>query len=735
MFGYLRLIFLSLFFSSIIYSADPIDIHFDQPVTVVPNKYFTVFKAIGDVPLMRIEVNGTEVTGSGTSHIVVTLPQHLVHGEKHYIQIDRGAFVSASGAAYAGILDKTSWNFTTASHGGDCGCNALDNCDLSALAQLDAVGHQALDKIQAYTMDTTVVPEVVDYHRIGVVSVNMSNIAPVNQIVSQSSIEVLSTPEKIDTLISDFLSSEAFQNDSDQDYIPNIIETLLGLDPYESDENNNSILDGLETASPYGDTFFNKQWHLLSLGTLVNGSGVPTIEGNDLDILGLYHTYMGYNNNDPLIVQVVDTGVDADHEDLSINMDLTRSYDSAVVGDPSGVHPHGTEVAGVIAARAFNGKGVRGIAPFAKLAGSNWLENQSVVGLETAWLSGNGANEIAISNNSWGSYYSAFTLYETILEQGVSTLRNGKGRIYVLSAGNERTESGNANLQYLLSNRYVIPVAALRHDNRYAVYSSPGANILVSGYSGDYYQTSPTIGTTTIMGTSSNSGDINTKTTWTEDSHGDYTFALNGTSAAAPTVSGSLALVLEACPQLTWRDVRYLVATEAKQIDTANNSWVTNSAGLSHSIDYGFGLINAKGMIETCKASGYTLLPVEQNIEEQVTFNSVVPDNTLTYSFTIPVTQDITVEWVEVTIDNNSSYASDYRVILRSPQGTETVLMTEDTDNTQIPTSQWMDGGFRMSTPAMLNESSMGDWQVDMIDLASDDEGTLKEIKLKIYGH
>ena len=91
-----------------------------------------------------------------------------------------------------------------------------------------------------------------------------------------------------------------------------------------------------------------------------------------------------------------------------------------------------------MAARAFNGKGVRGIIPFAKIAGSNWLDAQRTPALEKAWLTGDGANDIAVSNNSWGSYFDTDTLYESIMELGTRTLRDGKGRIYVFAGGNDR---------------------------------------------------------------------------------------------------------------------------------------------------------------------------------------------------------------------------------------------------------------------------------------------------------
>ena len=518
-------------------------------------------------------------------------------------------------------------------------------------------------------------------------------------------------------------------SDTDDDGIPDNIEILIEGNLSNSDNNSNGIEDGLETAGDRGDTFFDMQWHIRSTGIATNDSGMDTIVGNDLDLMPLYHHYMGYNRGNPIIVQVVDTGVDADHEDLIDNMDMSRSYNGSTIGDPSSSHTHGTMVAGIIAARAFNGKGVRGIIPFAHITGSNWLNTQTISQLEKNWLTGDGSNEIAVSNNSWGSYYDTDTHYEDFMQQGTTTLRDGKGRIYVFAAGNDRVLHGNSNLQYVLSNRFPIVVAALKHDNTYADYSTPGANILVSGYSGNYYYNSPTIGTTTIMGTSSNTGDINSKTTWAEDTQKNYTFIMNGTSAAAPTVSASIALVLEACPNLTWRDVRYLIAKHAKRIDPTNPSWVENNASLWHSIDYGFGLINPQEMIADCMG-GYAMLSAEKNLSAMQTYHTVIADESNT-TVTIHMPDNIIIEWVEVTIDNNSTQASDYTIELTSPQGTKTTLITALTEIY----GNWMHGGFRFATPAMLDENSQGDWHINITDTQSGNIGTLKDMNLKVYGH
>ncbi|MEN8147932.1 MAG: S8 family serine peptidase, partial [Campylobacterota bacterium] len=259
--------------------------------------------------------------------------------------------------------------------------------------------------------------------------------------------------------------------DNDSDYIPDNVEAFLGTDLNDSDVNTNGVFDGLDTEGANGDTYFDMQWHIRNLGIATNDSGVLPVAGNDLDVIEVYHAYMGYNHGDNMIVQVVDTGVDSAHEDL--DLDLTRSYDGQVVGDPSSNDggTHGTMVAGIMAAKAFNGIGVRGISPFSKIAGSNWLETQTYAGLDLAWYSGVGANEIAVTNNSWGSFISNDTFYEDTMALGTTHLRDGSGRVYVFAAGNFRGPAeigGNANLQYMTNNRYAITVAALKADNTHA---------------------------------------------------------------------------------------------------------------------------------------------------------------------------------------------------------------------------------------------------------------------------
>ena len=508
--------------------------------------------------------------------------------------------------------------------------------------------------------------------------------------------------------------------DADGDYIPDNIEKLIGYDSNNKDQNKNGVLDGLE-----GDPFFDKQWYIRAIGNVTNASNIASIKGNDLHLMDTYKNYMGRGS----IIQIVDSGIDSRHEDLKDNFDLSHSLDGDKPGEPipDGIYkPHGTMLAGIAAARAFNDVGIRGVAPFAKIAGSNWLSKQSLDGLAKAWYSGPGANDITVTNNSWGSYYTADTIYEDIMQEAVKKLRDGKGRIFVFASGNAREQNADANIQYVLNNRFALVVGALDYKNSVANYSTPGANIWTVAYGGAAdVNDGPTIATTFLTGES--------KVTWDSDSKKNYTYAMAGSSAAAPMVSGAVALIIEACPNLTYRDVKYLIATTATKVDSSNSSWITNEAGISFSRDYGFGLINTQGVIDKCQKE-YKTLPAQQSTTASKTkLNKAISIDSSEY---INIDKNMKIEWVEATVDINSQNASDIDIYLESPSGTKILLVQSGTkiDQYHIPYKNWMNGGFRFSTGAMLNENSAGEWKIEIVN-NNENDITLNSVNLTIYGY
>lgn len=66
-----------------------------------------------------------------------------------------------------------------------------------------------------------------------------------------------------------------------------------------------------------------------------------------------------------------------------------------------------------------------------------------------------------------------------------------------------------------------------------------------------------------------------------------------GTSYATPVVAGVVALMLEANPDLGWRDVQGILALSAQKVDPESDTWITIAAGFHCSPFYGFGLVDA----------------------------------------------------------------------------------------------------------------------------------------------
>ena len=534
--------------------------------------------------------------------------------------------------------------------------------------------------------------------------------------------------------------TSATNPDSDEDYIPDGIEVLNATDPLNADEDGDGIEDGLDA-----DPYLKYQWYIKSLGDIVaNTVGVSTSVGDDLHILDVYHTVLGNHDGHNTIVQVVDMGVELKHEDLDV--DLSNSFNAVTKGnDPTATGRvtndptsplntgHGTAVAGIIAAKTNNGLGIRGIVPRAKIAGSNWLEDQSLGELDRVWYSQINDDNITVCNNSWGTYYLRDDSFERILALGSEQLRHGLGRIYVFAAGNARESYGNANLSYLTNNPYVVTVASLNAADKFASYSNSGSSILVSAYGGEHYYTGPTIMTTSLTGKSYYEDELNGRKgviTVDEDINKSYTYAMNGTSAAAPMVSGSIALVLDACPSLSWRDVKRLIAYSATKVDKLNPEWITNAAGLHYNINYGYGKINPLKMIQMCRSQYFEPLPDLEIQRAAFSYTTAIPDNNTTITKVLPFNHDMQIEWVGLNIDTDHPFAGDLEVNLISPMGTKVNIISPN----ELRFAAY-DGGFRFSSVAYIDENAEGKWYVEITDRLPEDAGVLKGITLEVYGH
>ncbi len=440
-----------------------------------------------------------------------------------------------------------------------------------------------------------------------------------------------------------------------------------------------------------------------------------------------------------VVIGVVDDGLQYNHPDLQGNYraDLSRDFNETIDSqgniklyekNPRGTYDtnpistlngHGTSVAGIAVAEGNNGIGVSGVAPGADLAGLRLIEgkvNDKQIADALSYL----RHDIDIYNNSWkprNSFW-ASPMAEYELGIGASQGRNGLGNVYVFAAGNDAALGGNVNYNNFANSRQAITVGAVNSSGRSTGYSEAGASVLVSAYANG-------ITTTDLLG----NGGLNSGSSSQDYLNQDYTNKASGTSSAAPQVSGTIALMLEANPSLSLRDVQHILVETAVKNNPTSQYWVTNGAGNNVHDEYGFGVVDAAAAVSLAK--GWTSVGSEVKISAQESFDNpiVIPDNDetgITRSFTI--TEDITVESVEVLFDAKHDFRGDLEVILTSPDGTESVLASPNGIKGKDFDS-WV-----FTSVRNWGESAVGEWKLSVKDWQSGDVGSLSEWGLNIYG-
>lgn len=467
------------------------------------------------------------------------------------------------------------------------------------------------------------------------------------------------------------------------------------------------------------DPMFSQQWHLLNTG---QSGGAP---GEDLRVTSVWDSYQG----DGIIIGVVDDGIDPTHPDLLPNYRADLSYDY-FAGDPNPQHEvtsdigHGTAVAGTAAAAGNNATGVTGVAFDAQFAAIRLISGPTT-DLQEAQALSHRSDVISVYNNSWGPpdgmgiFGAPGPLTLAGLQQGATTGRGGLGTIYVWAAGNGGAAGDNANYDGYANSRFTIAVGSLNENGQLAYYSEPGACVFVTAPGGE--QADPTdiaSGIITTDWTGANGFDP-----------GDYT-GIQGTSFAAPAASGVIALMLQANPNLSYRDVQYILAQTARKVDPADPDWTTNAAGYNINHKYGFGAIDAAAAVQA--ARNWKPVGPEVALDSGVfQVNQNIPDNNAAgISSVISMAPDINrVEWVEVTVDISHLSPGDLEIVLVSPSGTQSVLATPHVHNPFDTGIRWT-----FTTNRNWGETSGGDWTLIVRDRVGGIVGRLNSWRLTVYG-
>ena len=518
---------------------------------------------------------------------------------------------------------------------------------------------------------------------------------------------------------------------------------------------------------------------------------------------------------DGVVVSVIDDGLEIAHEDLIDNIvngswdfvdnDSNPTQASTCTSDEIAAEDcggHGTSIAGIIGAKGWNNIGVRGIAPNTSMIGYNLLKNSTLGNyIESLGTNPSGGVTADIHNMSFGAGYPddedgnqlpkydlpefMSTTLEDAFINGVTNLRDGKGALYIWSAGNEYDEESVDGVcgtgqplsctEVSLDNKngipYIVPVAALTADGIKTSYSNPGPALWVSGFAGENganqlvmnsqgYETVSGLyepATMTVDRSSCELGYVSNTSTSTSYSNAfenpegysenpdcNYTSTFNGTSSSAPTVTGVIALILEANSQLTWRDVKHILVTTSDKIDNSRTtsiggisqySWVENSAGHEHHNWYGFGRVNAAAAVTAANNLTPNNLGTFVNTDfVGVEVNAAIPDNSsgsVSLDITKPSGSNGVIEFVRLSIDFEHSDASSLGMRLQSPSGTVINLVQPFTNINDPGGDYWIDIG----VSAFYGEAMEGTWTLEITDYSTGVTGTLNKWGVQIYGN
>ena len=287
--------------------------------------------------------------------------------------------------------------------------------------------------------------------------------------------------------------------------------------------------------------------------------------------IGATNAWQHSTGSKDVLVGVIDTGIDYQHEDLAANywtnpgetgvdengedkqtngidddnngyVDDWRGWDFANNdNDPMDDHSHGTHCAGTIGAKGNNGVGVAGV---------NW--DVSLVGIKI--FSGGGSTSVDaivagidyattigvdLTSNSWGGGSPSQAIREAIERA------NNEGILFVAAAGNSSSDNdstGNYPSNYPIDN--IIAVASTDRDDNLSSFSSYGLETVdVAAPGSNIYSTIPNNG---------------------------YGYK-SGTSMATPHVAGLVALVKSRFPDIDYQQVKNRVFTTASRVPSVIN--------------------------------------------------------------------------------------------------------------------------------------------------------------------
>lgn len=504
-----------------------------------------------------------------------------------------------------------------------------------------------------------------------------------------------------------------------------------GLFERASDSSQQIIEDAREEFG-IDDPKFSEQWHLVN----------AQFPGEDVDVLPVWRQNI---TGKGVVTAIVDDGLDFENPDLKNSFCPEGSWDyndnTALPRPKLNSDYHGTRCAGEIAAARGNGFCGVGVAYDSRVSGVRILSGELTAEDEAAAM----VYALAVNDIyscSWGPPDSgrAMDVPDKIVREailrGVQEGREGKGALYVFASGNGALQGDTCNFDGYTNSIYSITVTSIDHKGLHPPYAEECAAVMVSTYSsGSGYRIQTT------------------------DFNGGCTHLHGGTSAAAPLAAGEYALVLQANPDLSWRDVQQLTVYSAVQIHPEDASWHRSAIpGRFYSYKFGWGKLDAAKIVEMAQ-DNYTLLKPQawyyvpyQRVDPETTLvdsksdavavntrdKNPWPDNSVIYQAKYHVSDDTIeksnldhIEQITTTVDIRSSKRGAVYVRLVSPHGIVSRLAhNRPHDIDVMGFNNWT-----FSSVAHWGEKPAGNWTIQVINTEPENEEVKFEgWQLKMFG-